>query len=101
MNKLLDSGIVAKNEESGKYFVREEVRSGIFGFYVRFGYLVVPRFTIYLSACIFGLMMFLFLAFLWGDDFILHPSSLILLFCLILGVVVFVVESRRIRNLEL
>ncbi|MFX0087511.1 MAG: hypothetical protein ACFFAU_17810, partial [Candidatus Hodarchaeota archaeon] len=48
INNLISVGIVAKNEETDKYYVKEEIKSGILGYYFRLGHRVVPRFTIYL-----------------------------------------------------
>jgi len=48
LNKLTELGIISKHEESEKYYIKEEVKSGILGFYIRFGYRMIPRFSIYL-----------------------------------------------------
>ena len=44
IKKLIEAGIVSKDEQNDKYFVKEEVKTGILGFYVRFGYKMIPRF---------------------------------------------------------
>ncbi|NHK29711.1 MAG: hypothetical protein FK730_00065, partial [Asgard group archaeon] len=55
INKLLLAGVVAKNEDSEKYYIKEEIKSGILGYYFRLGYRVIPRFTIYLIIYLIGL----------------------------------------------
>ncbi len=101
LNKLINAGIVAKNEAEEKYFITEEVRTGILGFYIRFGYRIIPRFTIYLCLCILGLMLFFLLALFMGDDFIKHPGSILFFTSMVLGIIIFVLESRRIRALNM
>jgi len=100
LNKLINAGIISKHEESDKYFIKEEVKSGILGFYIRIGYRMVPRFSFYLGIFICGFIGFFLLALLMGDEFIAHPSSLMLFFFLITGTLAFVVESVRMRQLR-
>ncbi|MFX0016851.1 MAG: hypothetical protein ACFFB2_20745, partial [Promethearchaeota archaeon] len=83
INKLVTSGVVSKNEQTEKYFITEEVKSGILGFYVRIGYRMIPRLMIYLMIFILGLLIYLWLAVTKGDDFITDPANWIFLFFLI------------------
>ncbi len=101
LNKLIEAGIVAKDEVGEKYYITEEVRTGILGFYIRFGYRIIPRFTIYLCLCILGLSLFFLLALVMGDDFIQHPGSILFFISMVLGILVFVLESKRIRDLKM
>ena len=78
LNKLMKAGIIAKDEKLEKYYVKEEIKTGILAFYIRFGYYMVPRFSIYLSIFIIAFVIFVISSFIMGDKFILHPASLIL-----------------------
>ncbi|MHA2030249.1 MAG: helix-turn-helix domain-containing protein [Candidatus Kariarchaeaceae archaeon] len=100
LNKLLNAGIIAKNEEMEKYYVKEEVKTGILGFYIRIRYLMIPRFSIYLSIFIGCFVIFVFFSLFMGDKFILHPASIILFLTLILGTLIFVIESIRMWKLR-
>ncbi len=100
INNLVSAGIVAKNEENDKYYVKEEVKSGILGFYFRLGYRVVPRYSFYLIIFIFGLISFLWFLLDRGDTYILDPSNLVFLFVLIFGTGVFMYESLKIWKMK-
>jgi hypothetical protein len=62
---MINAGIISKHEESDKYLIKEEVKSGILGFYIRIGYRIVPRFSFYLGIFICGFIGFFLLALLW------------------------------------
>ncbi|MFX0173272.1 MAG: winged helix-turn-helix domain-containing protein [Candidatus Hodarchaeota archaeon] len=96
INKLIKAGVVSKNEETEKYFVDEEIKSGILGFYVRIGYRMIPRFTLYLTIYLIGLIIFFFVIFIQGDQFILNPINLFFFFYLVFGAAVFIFESIKI-----
>ncbi|MFX0126288.1 MAG: hypothetical protein ACFFAE_21890 [Candidatus Hodarchaeota archaeon] len=100
INNLISIGIIAKNEENDKYYVKEEVKSGILGFYFRLGYHVVPRFSFYLIIFIFGLLSFLWFLLDRGDTYILDSSNLVFLFVLIFGTGVFIYESLKIWKMK-
>ncbi|MFX0152039.1 MAG: hypothetical protein ACFFAJ_14720 [Candidatus Hodarchaeota archaeon] len=100
INKLVASGIVSKNEETEKYYVNEEVKSGILGFYIRIGYRMIPRLMIYLIVFILGLVMYLWLAVTKGDEFITDPTNWLFLFFLIFGSIAFIIESYKIWCLK-
>ncbi|MHA2245330.1 MAG: winged helix-turn-helix domain-containing protein [Candidatus Hodarchaeales archaeon] len=100
LNKLTELGVISKQEESDKYYIKEEVKSGILGFYVRFGYRMIPRFSIYLSLYICGFIIFFILSFVMGDAFIIHPGSLLLFCFLTIGTLAFVSESLKMWNIR-
>ncbi len=100
LNKLTELGIISKHEESEKYYIKEEVKSGILGFYIRFGYRMIPRFSIYLSLFICGFFAFFILSFIMGDDFITHPGSVLLFVFLTIGTLAFVFESLKMWGIR-
>ena len=100
VKKLMEIGIVSKNPQSEKYFIKQEVKSGIFSFYIRIGYRMIPRFSLYLSLFLFGLIIYFFFVLTRGDAYILDPSSWVLLFFLLLGIFAFILESLRIWRLR-
>lgn len=96
VNKLMKTGIISKNEEDGKYYVKEDVKKGVLGFYFRFGSFMIPRFSVYLVINILGFVGYIIFASIYGDMFITHPGSLLLLFFLIFGTFVYIFESIKI-----
>ena len=100
LNKLLEAGIISKNEEIEKYYVKEEVKTGILGFYIRIGYRMIPRFSIYLGIFICGFIGFFLLSLIEGDEFVAHPGSLMLFLFLIIGTLAFVIESIRMWKIK-
>ncbi|MFX1512165.1 MAG: hypothetical protein ACFFCQ_06235 [Promethearchaeota archaeon] len=100
INNLVSAGIVAKNEENDKYYVKEEVKSGILGFYFRLGYRVIPRYSFYLIIFVFGLISFLWFLLDRGDAYILDPSNWVFLFVLIFGTIIFIYESLKIWKMK-
>jgi hypothetical protein len=100
LNKLSELGIISKHEESDEYYIKEEVKSGILGFYVRFGYRMIPRFSIYLSLFICGFLAFFVLSFIMGDTFITHPGSILLFLFLTIGTLAFITESRKMWKIR-
>lgn len=85
--------IIVKND---KYYVNEELKKGMLGFYIRIGYFMIPRFSLYLIFYILGFIGYLFFAVIYGDNFISNPGSMLLLVFLIFGAVVFIFESIKI-----
>ena len=100
INKLIEKGIVSKNEESDKYYVKTEVKTGVLGFYFRFGHHVVPRFTFYLLIFILATICFMIFLLSRGDTFIMDRSNWVFLFILIFGISVFVYESLKIWRIK-
>lgn len=98
INKLMKAGIVDQNKENEKYYVKEEIKTGFLGLYIRLGYRMIPRFTLYLIIYLTGIVIFLIVAIVEGDLFILKPINLILLFYIILGIIIFIYESMRIMK---
>jgi DNA-binding transcriptional ArsR family regulator len=96
LDKLMKAGIISKNDEDGKYYVKEGVKKGVLGFYFRLGPLMIPRYSLYLVANILGFVGYTFLALTYGDMFISHPGSLLLLIFLIFGTSVYIFESIKI-----
>lgn len=100
MKKLMEGGIVSKNEQSDKYYIKEEIKSGIFSFYIRIGYRMIPRFSLYLALFVIGLCIYFFFVLTGGDAYVTDPSSWVLLFFLLLGIFAFISESLRIWYLK-
>jgi len=96
LNKLVKAGIVSKNDEDGKYYVKEGVKKGVLGFYFRLGPLMIPRYSLYLGINILGVILYAYLATIYGDPFITSPASLLLLFFIICYTTVFIFESMKI-----
>lgn len=96
LNKLMKAGIISKNDEDGKYYVKEDVKKGVLGFFFRLGPFMIPRYSLYLIVNILGVVGYVFLAFIYGDVFITNPGSLLLLFFLIFSTFVFIFESIKI-----
>jgi DNA-binding transcriptional ArsR family regulator len=96
LNKLLKAGIISKNDDDGKYYVKEGVKKGVLGFYFRLGSLMIPRYSLYLFVNILGIIGYIFLARIYGDEFITNPASLLFLFFIIFCTSVFIYESIKI-----
>ena len=96
LDKLMKAGIISKNDEDGKYYVKEGVKKGVLGFYFRLGPLMIPRYSLYLVVNILGFVGYVFFAIIYGDVFITHPGSLLLLIFLIFGTSVNIFESIKI-----
>jgi len=96
LNKLVKAGIISKNDEDGKYYVKEGVKKGVLGFYFRLGPLMIPRYSLYLVINILGVIGYVYLAIIYGDAFITNPASLLFLFFIIYCTSVFIFESIKI-----
>ena len=96
INKLVKAGIISKNDEDGKYFVKEGVKKGVLGFYFRVGPFMIPRFSLYLIINILGVVGYVYLAVMYGDVFITNPASLLFLVFIIFCTSVFIFESKKI-----
>ena len=96
LDKLMKAGIISKNDEDGKYYVKEGVKKGVLGFYLRLGPFMIPRYSLYLVVNILGIIGYIFLARIYGDEFITHPASLLFLFFIIFCTSVFIFESMKI-----
>jgi len=96
IKKLSNAGIISKDNKTDKYFVNKDFKKGVFGFYVRIGFLMIPRFSLYLSINILGFIGFIFFASTYGDTFITNPGSILLLIFLIFGTAVFIYESIKL-----
>jgi len=100
IKKLIDAGIVTQNIQSEKYSIKQEIKSGIFSFYIRIGYRMIPRFSLYLFLFVLGLCLYFFFVLTRGDAYITDPSSWVLLFFLLLGIFAFIIESLRIWKMR-
>ena len=100
IKKLLDNDIISRNEQSEKYFVKEEIKSGIFGFYVRIGYRMIPRLSLYLATFVIGFGIYFLLLLVRGDEFITDPTSWVLLFFLIFGTCALIFESTKMWKMK-
>ncbi|MFX0167033.1 MAG: winged helix-turn-helix domain-containing protein [Candidatus Hodarchaeota archaeon] len=96
LDKLMKAGIISKNDEDGKYYVKEGIKKGVLGFYFRFGPFMIPRYSLYLVVNILGVLGYIFLAWIYGDTFITNPASLLFLFFIIFCTSVFIYESIKI-----
>jgi len=96
LNKLVKAGIVKKNDEDGKYYVKEGVKKGVLGFYFRLGPFMIPRYSLYLVINILGVILYAYFATIYGDTFITNPASLLFLFFIICYTTVFIFESIKI-----
>jgi hypothetical protein len=96
INKLVDAGIISKNEGDGKYYVKDSVKRGVLGFYFRLGSFMIPRYSLYLVVNIIGVVGYVFLTIKYGDTFITNPGSLLFLFFIVFCTCVFVFESMKI-----
>jgi len=96
LDKLMKAGIISKNDEDGKYYVKEGIKKGVLGFYFRVGPLMIPRYSLYLVINILGIIGYIFLARIYGDVFITHPASLLFIFFIIYCTCVFIFESMKI-----
>jgi hypothetical protein len=100
ITKLLKAGIISKDEEEGKYSIKEEVKIGILKFFIRIGNKTIPRISLYLLIYSFGFITFLILAIIQGLYFFSDPLNLVLLCFLIIGTIIFILESNKIRKLK-
>ena len=96
LDKLMKAGIISKNDEDGKYYVKEGVKKGVLGFYFRLGPFMIPRYSLYLVVNILGVIGYIFLARIYGDELITNPVSLLFLFFIIFCTCVFIFESIKI-----
>jgi DNA-binding transcriptional ArsR family regulator len=96
LDKLMKAGIISKNDKDGKYYVKEGVKKGVLGFYFRIGPVMVPRYSLYLSVNILGVVVYVFLAGIYGDNLITNPASLLFIIFLIFCTAVFIYESIKV-----
>jgi DNA-binding transcriptional ArsR family regulator len=98
IKKLIEAGLVEQNENSQKYYVKEEIKTGILGFYVRVGYKLFPRFSLYLLFFFVGILWFLLNTIDQGDTYFL--DNFVYLLFLLGGVGIFIFESYRIWRMK-
>ncbi len=96
LKKLSNAGIISKDSKTEKYFVNKELKKGLLGFYIRIGFFMIPRFSLYLVVNILGFIGFILFAIIYGDMFITNPGSILLLIFLIFGTAVFIFESIKL-----
>ncbi|MFW9826680.1 MAG: winged helix-turn-helix domain-containing protein [Candidatus Thorarchaeota archaeon] len=100
ITKLLNAGIISRDEEEGKYSLNEMIKIGVIKFFVRIGKRTIPRISLYLFLYFFGFVMYFILFLIDTANFILTPFSLLLLIFLIVGTIIFTIESLKIRKLK-
>ncbi|MHA2282496.1 MAG: helix-turn-helix domain-containing protein [Promethearchaeota archaeon] len=100
ITKLLDAGVISKDESEGKYFINKDIKIGVLKFFIRIRNRMIPRITLYLIIYILGFVVYLILAFIQGIEFVTNPLSLFLLIFLIIGTMIFVIESYKIWKLN-
>ncbi len=100
VSKLIDAGILLKDDAEGKYYIKEEIKKGIFKFYSRIGNWVVPRVSLYLIIYIFGFILYLMFVFIRGSQSFTEPMSLLLLFFLIFGTIILIVQTIKVRKIK-
>ena len=88
MNKLVTAGLVSQNITTDKYLIKEEVKTGVLGLYVKFGGRLIPRMAFYLSFSLTFLISTLLLILsrdtpLRLEDllFIVFTSTISIIFC--------------------
>jgi DNA-binding transcriptional ArsR family regulator len=96
LDKLMKAGIISKNDEDGKYYVKEGIKKGVLGFYFRLGPFMIPRYSLYLVVNILVVIGYIFIARIYGDELIINPVSLLFLFLIIFCTTVFIYESIKI-----
>lgn len=96
LEKLMKAGIISKNDEDGKYYVKEGIKKGVLGFYFRLGPFMIPRYSLYLVVNILVVIGYIILARIYGDELITNPLSLLFLFFIIFCTIVFIFESIKI-----
>jgi hypothetical protein len=100
VTKLLNAGVIFKDESEGKYTINKEIKIGVLKFFIRIGNRMFPRIALYLIVYILGFTIFLLLAVISGYRFVWNPLNIFLLLLLIIGIIIFVVESFRIWKLN-
>lgn len=100
ITKLLKAGIILKDHEEGKYTINKEIKIRTLKFFIRIGPRVIPRISLYLIIYILGFIVYSILVLINGNKFITEPISLLLLFFLISGTIIFIFESYKIWKLN-
>jgi hypothetical protein len=96
LEKLIKAGIISKNDEDGKYYVKEGIKKGVLGFYFRLGPFMIPRYSLYLVVTILVVICYIFISRKYGDELITNPMSMLFLFFIIFCTIVFIYESMKI-----
>ncbi|MFX0033897.1 MAG: hypothetical protein ACFE9P_14655 [Candidatus Hermodarchaeota archaeon] len=100
ISKLIDAGLLLKDDVEGKYYIKEEIKRGIFKFYIRIRNLVIPRVALYLIIYILGFIFYLILALVRGAQFYNDLISWLLLFFLIFGTIILILQTIKVRKLK-
>jgi hypothetical protein len=96
LDKLMKAGIISKNNDDGKYYVKESIKRGVLGFYFRIGPFMIPRYSLYLVVNILVVIGYIILTRIYGDELITNPLSLLFLLFIIFSTAVFIYESIKI-----
>ncbi|MFX0151631.1 MAG: hypothetical protein ACFFAJ_12665 [Candidatus Hodarchaeota archaeon] len=100
INKLVNAGLIAKDETTDKYFVNQRVQPGMLSFYIKFGTYLIPRVSLYLIVFVMGFVLFVICSLLFGDEFITQLGSILFLILLVIGSLAFSYESTKIWKLK-
>jgi len=100
ISKLIDAGLLSKDDVEGKYYIKEEIKKGIFKFYIRVRNLVIPRVALYLIIYILGFILYLILALIRGSQFYNDLMSWFLLFFLIFGTIILILQTIKVQKLK-
>jgi DNA-binding transcriptional ArsR family regulator len=100
ISKLLKGGLISKDNFEGKYKINQEIKIGVLKFYIRIRSRMVPRISLYLIIFVLGFTVFLLLTLIGGFEFVLNPLNILLLLFLIVGIIIFLIESVKISKLN-
>jgi hypothetical protein len=100
IKKLMAAGIIAKDEETDRYYIHEKTKTGVLNLYVTLGKLLIPRFSIYLAVLLGGFILCTISTVVWGDQFMNHPGTIFFLLFLTLGTIVCIYESMKTWKLK-
>jgi hypothetical protein len=100
IKKLMESKVVVKFENTDKYMIDEEIKTGILSFYMRVGFRMIPRFTLYLIIHLAGLFLFIGFLLFYGVEIIFQPLIFLSFIYLLFGTSVFIYESRKILKIK-
>ncbi|MHA1975003.1 MAG: winged helix-turn-helix domain-containing protein [Candidatus Hodarchaeales archaeon] len=97
LNKLLNLGLVKQNNK-GKYFIEEEVKTGILGLYIKIGRRMIPRMLFYLSFFLVVGLLYLVTLFLSPRD--IELVDLLFLLLALSGFLIFSYETYKIWHMQ-
>ncbi len=96
----MENSIVVKFEDTDKYMIDEEIKTGLLSLYIRVGFKMIPRFTLYLIIHLIGLFLFIGFILFIGVEIIFQPLIFLSFIYLLFGTFVFIYESRNILKIK-